>query len=151
MENGTEAVEITVDDLSNSRFLKKEDLPPEGLPATIDHVESTNVAPMDEPPEYKYTLHWREDIKPLVLNKTNAMMLESITGSRSSVGWKGLRILLKNDPSVPFKGKRTGGIRIQPITLRPRRAHKPVPMTQAHSEVPEYDETEAIPSEARPF
>jgi hypothetical protein len=130
--NGGEVVEIDVDDLSSNRFLRKEQIPPEGLELTIDHLELVNVAPLDEPPEDKYIIVWKEDVPPMVLNKTNALALQEITGSRNSKGWIGVKVLVVNDLSVVFQGKR-GGSRIRPINklLRKFWPHPPVPMTQA--------------------
>jgi hypothetical protein len=105
---------MTIDELRNSRFLRKEDVDPP-VTATIDHVEKVNVAPMGEKPELKWCLFFRKEqgIKPLVLNRTNGELLARALGSRDSADWIGKDIELYADPTVPFGGKLVGGIRVR--------------------------------------
>jgi hypothetical protein len=139
-----EVVDITADDVGNSRFLRKEKLPtekPQALQATVRRTEKANVAPLGEPPEQKYIVTWEEDIPPLVLNKTNAEKLWEISGSRSSRGWPGTKVGLWNNLSVTFQGQR-GGVRI----CEPRPAL--MKMSQPVADDVSYNEDDQYPTEA---
>jgi len=57
-----------------------------------------------------------ENIKPLVLNSTNAKQIKSFCGGSPFVeDWKLLPIELYLDANVKMKGEVVGGIRIKPI------------------------------------
>jgi hypothetical protein len=64
--------------------------------------------------------------KALVLNATNKDTLVESLG-KPPVNWIGATVGIKNDPSVTFAGKRTGGLRLQ-VLLPPATAAKPAPM-----------------------
>ncbi|MFP7656126.1 hypothetical protein [Chryseobacterium proteolyticum] len=62
--------------------------------------------------------YFEENIKPLVLNATNAAILKLFSGSSFVEDWKGLLIELYIDQGVMMKGQVVGGVRImkkQPI------------------------------------
>ena len=146
-----EVVEISVDDVGNNRFLRKEPLPTEqsqALQATVRQVELANVAPPGEPPEEKYVVLWEEDILPLVLNATNARMLAEISGSRNSRDWIGVKVGLYNDLNVTFQGKR-GGIRICKVRppLMKMRPRQPVSMSQPVADDVPFNEDDQYPTE----
>jgi hypothetical protein len=101
-----------VNDLTQSRFLKKEDVMPDKL-VTIASYEQMNVAQESQSPEYKWCLHFTELDKPLVLNSTNGQLIEAITGSGDFDHWINKKVVLYNDPTVGFAGKITGGIRVR--------------------------------------
>lgn len=58
-------------------------------------------------------IHWKEDAKPMICNKTNAKMLEKLAGSAFMDDWIGLPVQLYFDPTVKFGKERVGGIRIR--------------------------------------
>ena len=101
-----------VNDLKNSKFLAKEDVEPDVL-VTIESYEEVDVSMDDKPTQNKWVLHFREMDKPMVLNKTNGMLIESIIGSGEFDDWVGKKIVLYNDKSVMFAGEFTGGIRVR--------------------------------------
>jgi hypothetical protein len=101
-----------INELGNSKFLKKEEVG-NGLLVTIAGCTQENVAMEDQAKELKWTLTFEEDVKPLVLNVTNGSIIASILGSDNTDDWTGGQIILFNDPSIMFKGKRTGGIRVR--------------------------------------
>lgn len=103
---------MKISQLSDSKYLKKEDVQPP-IQVTIAGITQDNLARDDEAPEFKYILNFVGDVKPLVLNMTNAQLIAHITGSEETDDWKGKTITLYNDPSVSFAGKLTGGIRVQ--------------------------------------
>lgn len=101
-----------ISNLKQSRFLKKEDVG-NGLLVTIDRVDMENVALDGEPKTEKAVLYFREEVKPLVLNSTNADRIGEITGSQQTEDWAGQKIVVYNDPEVTFGGTRMGGIRVR--------------------------------------
>ena len=110
-----------VNDLKNSKFLAKEDVEPDVL-VTIESYEEVDVSMDDKPTQNKWVLHFREMDKPMVLNKTNGMLIESIIGSGEFDDWVGKKVVLYNDKSVMFAGEFTGGIRVRAI----RRQEQPI-------------------------
>lgn len=58
--------------------------------------------------------YFNEQIKPLVLNATNAGTLRKMTGSGFIENWAGTPIKLYIDKNVKMKGEITGGVRIHP-------------------------------------
>ena len=72
-----------------------------------------------------YFIEFIEDVKPMVINSTNRKIVASIvkiknkcssTESRNILNWKGLSIELVFDESIKMMGKKTGGIRVSPIS-----------------------------------
>ena len=66
------------------------------------------------------------DGKPLVCNGTNWDVIEALYGPESD-DWIGKCITLWRDPSVKFKGKRTGGIRVREIVPSDGADEKDIP------------------------
>ena len=124
---------MNVDELKNSRFLRKEDSDPPIYP-TIDHVEKQNVAGMGERPENKWCLFFVEEhIKPMVLNSRNGQLIARFLGSKDTETWTGKRIKLINDPSVTFGSEVVGGIRARSANgqvSRPTKPHRPVQINE---------------------
>jgi len=98
-------------DLSNSKFIKKEDVDPAVL-VTIKVVNEENVAKDNEKEDLKYTVYFDELEKPLVLNQTNGILISRVCGSPESDDWPGHKIVLYNDPSIMYAGEVKGGIRV---------------------------------------
>lgn len=72
-----------------------------------------------------YFLEFIEDVKPMVINSTNRKVVSNIikikhkcssAESRNIKNWKGLSIELIFDESIKMMGKKTGGIRVSPIS-----------------------------------
>ena len=72
-----------------------------------------------------YFIEFIEDVKPMVINSTNRKIVALIvkiknkcssTESRNIANWKGLSIELVFDESIKMMGKKTGGIRVSPIS-----------------------------------
>ena len=119
----------SVNDLKTSKFLKKEDVG-EGSLVTICAVSQENIAKEGADPELKWTLHFDEFEKPMVLNSTNGQIIAKITGIENDIeiGWIGKQIILYNDPNVSFAGKLMGGIRVRAV-----RKPQPVPVSKTES------------------
>lgn len=74
--------------------------------------------------------YFEGNVKPLVLNSTNAKTLKTLSKSAYIENWKGLTIELYIDTTVKMKGEQVGGVRIKPILL-----NKPKPVfTEANFE-----------------
>lgn len=61
----------------------------------------------------KLCLHFSEDYKPLLLNKTNSKRMQTIAGSKETDDWVGEKITIWFDPEVEYMGDIVGGIRIR--------------------------------------
>ena len=115
-----------VNDLKNSKYLAKEDVMPDKI-VTIESYTETDVSMDDKPTDMKWTLKFKEFDKPMVLNKTNGMLIKAITGSGEFDDWIGKKVVLWNDTSVMFAGEFTGGIRVRAIkTAGPTNVPAPV-------------------------
>jgi len=75
-----------------------------------------------------YFLEFVEGVKPMVANSTNRKTIANIvklnqklssSDSRNIGNWKGTKIELIFDESVKMMGKKTGGIRVAPISPIP--------------------------------
>lgn len=103
-----------INEIKNSKFLKKEDVG-EGVIVTITDCTEENTAKEGSTPEMKWALHFRELEKPMVLNSTNAQIIAKITGKDDTDDWIGARVELYSDPSISFGGKLVGGIRVRAV------------------------------------
>ena len=72
-----------------------------------------------------YFLEFIEDVKPMVVNSGNRKTIASIvkikkglsaTESRNIGNWTGLKIELLFDENVTMMGKKTGGIKVSPVS-----------------------------------
>ena len=59
--------------------------------------------------------YFNEEIKPLVLNATNAATLRKLTNSPFIEDWQNVPVQLYIDNNVKMKGEVVGGVRISPI------------------------------------
>ncbi len=59
--------------------------------------------------------YFKEPIKPLVLNSTNAKTLKNLSGSAFIENWANMIIEVYIDTIVKMKGEVVGGVRIKPI------------------------------------
>lgn len=136
-----------INELKESRFLKKEDCGPSGILVTIKEIVQENVAKEGAPEELKWCIILNEADKPFVLNSINAQLIASIAKSEETDQWAGTKIVLYNDPTVNFAGKVTGGIRVraprgkvaQQFTAQPR---KPVMLPPEPVAAPQEDPDE---------
>lgn len=99
---------------TNSQYLKKEDVGPQGKNLTIKHFTRVKVSG-DKGEETKAACHWvQPDYKPLLLNVTNGGVLEALFGDTD--GAKGKTVNVYFDRLISFGGKTVGGIRIREAT-----------------------------------
>jgi hypothetical protein len=123
----------SVDDLSNSRYLKQADVG-DGVAATIRTVVKENIAARDQEPELGRVVFFHELEKGLVLNKTKGEQIAAIAGSRKFRHWRGVRVELWADPRVTMKGRVTGGIRVRPPKAQ-RQPHTPVGIHESSADL----------------
>lgn len=121
-----------INEMLPSKFIKKEDVGIAGAIVTIRGVTLEEVG-TDEAPEQKWTIWFWEFDKPMVLNKTNMVALEAITGSDDSEAWINWEVILFEDPSIMMKGEAKGGLRfrsaqapVAPVARQRPQAQPPV-------------------------
>jgi hypothetical protein len=133
--------------MTPSKYLKKEQVAERPLRVTIRDVVQENLAKNDEPEEKKWILYFREHDQGLVLNNTNIALCELACGSDETDDWMGKQIVLYNDPTIVFAGRRTGGIRIRPATGGAKastpKQRESIPATPPTDDVPWPNETDA--------
>lgn len=105
---------MNLSDLRTSKFLKKEDVG-RGVLATIHAISQENVAMEGAEPEMRAAIHFDELEKPLIVNSTNGQIIAKIAGSDTDIetSWRGVKVVLYNDPNVSFGGRLVGGIRVR--------------------------------------
>lgn len=101
-----------INQMKSSKFLKRDDVG-RGTLATISIVREENVAKEGAPEEMKWCAHFDELEKPMVLNWTNLQLIARIAKDEDSDNWKGVKIVLYDDPNVSFGTKIVGGIRVR--------------------------------------
>lgn len=106
---------------SKSKYLTKDDVGEDGMILTVKGVRMETLE-TDEGNEDKVVLHFIENVKPMVLNRTNAQLIAVATGAKTAGEAKGKKIVVFNDPTVSFGGKITGGLRIRKATGQPKAA-----------------------------
>lgn len=105
-------------DITKSAYFKSEDFAqPRQL--IIESVQQLEIG-QDQNKKMETVLFFRGEERGLILKTTNIHILADIAGSSPdddiAVTWPGLKIEVFRDPSVMFKGQRTGGIRIRPVS-----------------------------------
>jgi hypothetical protein len=108
---------------SQSKYLSKTDVGEDGLILTIKGFRMETLK-SDEGDEDKMVMHFIEEVKPMVVNRTNAQLIAVATGAKTVGESKGKQIVVYNDPTVGFGGKIIGGLRIKKIAGAPKAAPK---------------------------
>ena len=102
-----------------SNFLRVDDLQNRRVKLPIERVAMEKVGGDDKP-----VVYFRGKDRGLVLNKTNAAMIEEITGKDEMDDWAGTEIVLY-PARVDFQGKRVPAIRVDYVT-----DNKPAPVAE---------------------
>lgn len=63
--------------------------------------------------EEKMVMHFKEDVKPLILNKTNPKIISELFRSPMLSDWDNKKIQLYFDPTVKFGKDVVGGVRVR--------------------------------------
>ena len=108
---------------SNSNYLKKDDVGEDGLILTIKGFKSETIDG-DDGKEDKVIMYFVEDMKPMVVNRTNSQLIGICTGAKNAGEARGKKIVVYNDPTISFAGKITGGLRIKKVAGEPKAAPK---------------------------
>ena len=102
----------SIHDFFPSNYLRAADLGGKEVDVTIDRVMSEDFE-QDGQKRSKPVVHFRNaGIKPLVLNKTNAMLIATACGSEDYSTWAGKQVRLYAD-LVNFRGKVSEAIRVK--------------------------------------
>ena len=104
---------------SESKYLAKGDVGEDGMILTIKGFRMETLK-NDDGEEDKVVLHFMENMKPMVINRTNAQLLGVVTGCKNAGEARGKKIVVYNDPTVGFGGKITGGLRIKKVAGEPK-------------------------------
>lgn len=120
-----------VGDLLEGKYLSVGSFP-RPVRVVIRELRREMVGRQDGPKEKKGILYFQGYDKGMVLNKTNVKALVRILGTDDDKEWIGKSVVLRNDESVEYGGKITGGLRFSAL---PRRTPAdtdtdPVPMRQ---------------------
>ena len=100
------------DKYKNTTFIQKSDVE-KGALVTIDRITEENVAPDSQPEETKFVIHFKEDFKPWSPGIQCLEIISHIAGTGNVDDWPGTKLVLFVDPTVAFKGKIVGGIRVR--------------------------------------
>ena len=95
-------------DMLESNYIKKEDLT-QPTRLTVAGCQRKDIG-QEGKPEFRWVVEFGGEWKPLILNRTNTDVFFDTLGEDSD-NWVGKQIILFNDKSVEYQGKR-GGIRV---------------------------------------
>ena len=116
---------MNIDDMKESKYLRKEDFPTPAL-ATIRDLKYLNVAPDNKPPQKKWVMYFEEHDKGLVCGTTNRQLAANALGSKETEDWMGQQIVIYNDPNVTFGAEVTGGLRLRAVKRKAAPAAAPI-------------------------
>ena len=97
---------MKISDAFPSNFFKADDLKNKTVSLTIESVAMEEVGDGTKP-----VVYFKGQNKGLVLNKTNAAMIEEIAATDEMDDWGGVRVVLY-PARVDFQGKRVPAIRV---------------------------------------
>jgi hypothetical protein len=124
---------MKINDLINSKYLRKEDFPEPAL-LTVKEVRKENVSAAGQDPEEKGVMYFRERAKGMVLNPTNLKRAARIFGSGETDDWEGKRVVVFTDELVEFGGNVVGGLRLR-APSPPTAKNQPAPNTRDLSSI----------------
>jgi hypothetical protein len=107
-----------------SNYIKAADLKGRSTVVEIDRVE---FEPVGKDKEMKPVVYFAGKEKGMVLNKTNASKIVSITGSSQTEDWAGSSILIY-PTETEFAGETVDCVRIKPVPAQARASQRPAPM-----------------------
>lgn len=96
-----------------SKYLKSADVKTKPIIATISHVDQEVVG---QDKALKWIIHFENDVKPMVCNRTNFETIEAAFGDSDL--WPDHKIKIYC-ASTAYQGKRIDGIRVEPIVPKP--------------------------------
>lgn len=105
-------IEMNINEAFPSKFLKAADLQGRRITAKIADVALEKVGDDQKP-----VCHFEGRVKPLVLNKTNSMIIAEITGSAQTEKWIGCEVVLYS-ARVDFQGRRVDSVRVDHVPVK---------------------------------
>lgn len=128
---------MKINEMKESKYIRKEDVGVNGKNLTIKSLVQENVAGENQPPEMKWILYFNEARKGLALNQTNISLIAHVTGSEETDDWVGKQVQLFEDPTVGYGGKIIGGVRVRHVSqAAPQQTPPPVPNNDFDDDVP---------------
>jgi hypothetical protein len=106
-----------------SRWLKAEDLPPEGKRVVVEEVKQETVG-SGKNAETKSVLYFKNATKQLVLNSTNDRAIGDLAGSDDDEDWAGLAIVVYPTTTM-FGAETVPCIRVRAVDGEGNKAKKP--------------------------
>ena len=97
---------------SQSKYLAKEDAGTAGVNLTIKGFKIETVG-RGKDADKCAIIYWEEDVKPMVLNKTNKNRIKHYLGVTTSEEAVGKVVNAYNDPDVEYGGEIIGGLRLR--------------------------------------
>jgi hypothetical protein len=104
---------MTFDTMFPSRFCKASDFIERPLIVTI---KSVALEKLGDSNEIKPVVSFNDDVKPLVLNKTNAASIVNIVGSEQTDEWIGKQVELYSATTL-FHGRPTPCVRVRAASV----------------------------------
>ena len=102
--------------LTNTEYLGSYALQPgEELIVTIKDFKQDNVVGMNGSKELKTVVTFVENVKPMVLNRTNAKTITKLFGTHYMEQWKGRQIQIFVENGIKAFGEIVDGIRVRPF------------------------------------
>jgi hypothetical protein len=102
---------MKVSEMFPSSYLRAVDIPPRGITLVIEDLTQEE-ANSDGAKVKKHALRFRDENRLLILNKSNAQILEAAFGD--SDNWPGRTITLSKVPVI-YMGSPTDGIRVSAV------------------------------------
>jgi hypothetical protein len=96
-----------------SSYCSQDNYPEE--PVVIQLVREEQIPSQDGKARERLVLYFVGYNEGLILNMSHCFVLAEMSATDNPAGWVGLRIEIFKDPSVEYRGKRTGGLRIRPV------------------------------------
>ena len=95
------------------------------IQATIDYARRETAKDQQGKDEEVLVLHFKDGVKPMILNVTNSKTIEKLTGSSYLEDWSGKTIIIGTESVYAF-GKQHDALRIRPrkVQSRPKVAEK---------------------------
>jgi hypothetical protein len=113
---GPQIIMANIDDFYPSKFLRASDLKGKEIEVTIDRVGSEEFEE-DGGKRNKPVIHFRNNgIKPMVCNKTNAMLIATALGNKDYDTWAGKQVRLYPDMET-FRGQVHEVVRVRRVPL----------------------------------
>jgi len=146
----------TIDDLKKSNFITQKDVETPIL-ATITGWKEINFAKDGTDPDMGYALTFRETDKPLSLNPTKGQVITQICQIEKALplekakdfnNWKGLQIVIYQDPNYVFSGRVTGQICVRAPKKKPGTVTSEPAIPEPEQE---FDPTEPEDDDSIPF